>query len=246
MLVGESAAGLEVAGGQALEVEAGEQPALDPGTPLPPTDNLGAESLHPIRKIADPRLADLHRTHADTDGPGGEVAVAIAAEVAAALVAGPPQELVDLGAESGMEHPLSAFPDQLLDQVVGGRDRCSRGQNLLPCRHGVASRSTRWYGSLVVDSNLEGYAVLVPSLAGASAAISTGQTEVYHRRTAGRRGLASLKRSQPSWTRRSGRRPARRIGGLAPRGRGGGVPTAHRGSKRRLASSWGPRSVGIS
>jgi hypothetical protein len=101
------------------------------------------------------------------------VAVAIAAEVAAALVAGPTQELVDLGAESGMEHPLSALPDQLLDQVGGGGDRCSRGQNLVPCRHGVASRSTRWYGSLVVDSNLEGYAVLVPSLAGASAAIPT-------------------------------------------------------------------------
>jgi hypothetical protein len=109
MLVGESAAGLEVAGGQALEVEAGEQPALGPGTPLPPTDNLGAESLHPIRKIADPGLADLHRPHAHPDGPGGEVAVAIAAEVAAALVAGSTQELVDLGAESGMEHPPSAF-----------------------------------------------------------------------------------------------------------------------------------------
>jgi hypothetical protein len=45
---------------------------------------------------------------------------------------------------------------------------------LVPCRHGVAFRSTRGNGSLVVDSNLEGYAVLVPSLAGASAAIPTG------------------------------------------------------------------------
>jgi hypothetical protein len=60
------------AGGQALEVEAAEQPALGPGTPLPPTDNLGAEGFDRIRKIADPGLGDLHCPHAHPDGPGGE------------------------------------------------------------------------------------------------------------------------------------------------------------------------------
>jgi hypothetical protein len=60
------------------------------------------------------------------------VAVPIAAEVAASLVAGPAEKLIDLGAESGVEHPLGALTDQLLDQVVGRRDRCSRGQNLEP------------------------------------------------------------------------------------------------------------------
>src|ERR1035437_2339333 len=68
-----------------------------------------------------------------------------------------------------------------------------------------------------------------------------GKTEVHHRRTVGRRGLASLRRSQPSWTRGSGRRSGRgeigprpiangwaRPGGTAG-GLGGGAPAAGAG-----------------
>ena len=80
---------LEVAAGQPLEVEAGEQPALGPRAPLPAAHDLRTERLGPLGDIAHPRLADLHRPHPHSDAASGQMAVAVAAELADPLVAGP-------------------------------------------------------------------------------------------------------------------------------------------------------------
>jgi hypothetical protein len=99
------------------------------------------------------------------------MAVPAAAELAGPLVAEPAEELVDLSGQDLLKQALRALADELLEGVVGCRDRCSRGQDLVPCRHGVASRIDPAHRAEVGDKHLEGYAVFVPALSGSSPAI---------------------------------------------------------------------------
>jgi hypothetical protein len=43
---------------------------------------------------------------------------------------------------------VSPFSSHDFEGVVGRRNRCSRGQNLIPCRHGVTSKTTVGSGRL--------------------------------------------------------------------------------------------------
>lgn len=115
------------------------------------------------RDVAHPRLADLHGAHAGADGARRQVPVAVAAEVVAALVAEPAEELVDLSAERFLQDALRTGADELLEGVVGRRDGCGRGQDLVPCgqRRGLQDRPGL-RAEVGVD-HLEGYAVLVPA-----------------------------------------------------------------------------------
>jgi hypothetical protein len=99
--------------------------------------------------------------------------VAVAAELVGPLVVEPLEEVGDLEPERLREDALGALSDGALEKVVRGGDRCSRGQNLIPCRHGVASRIDPVLRAEVGVKHLEGYAVFVPALSGSSAAVST-------------------------------------------------------------------------
>jgi hypothetical protein len=99
--------------------------------------------------------------------------VAVAAELVRPLVAQPLKEVGDLQSERLGQDPFGAFSNGAVKEIVGGGNKCSGGQNLIPCRHGVASRIDPVLRAEVGVEHLEGYAVFVPSLSGSSEAVST-------------------------------------------------------------------------
>jgi hypothetical protein len=125
---------LEVARGQALEVQPRQQAGLGARTALVAAHDLRAEGLGTLGDVADSRLANLDGTHAGPDRPGGQVAVAVAAELLGTLVAEPAEELIDLRGERLLEEALGSLTDELLDGVIGRRNGGGRGRDLVPCR----------------------------------------------------------------------------------------------------------------
>jgi hypothetical protein len=67
------------------------------------------------------------------------VAITVAPELRHPLIAGAAKELFHLRLQGGLQKLLRPTSDHSLQEVMGRRHRCGGWQDLILCRHGVAS-----------------------------------------------------------------------------------------------------------
>ena len=132
---------LEVTTCQPLEVQPHYEARLSPRATLVARDDLGVEPVcaDRWRHIADLRETDLDSTHADANGSFRQVAIAIAAVLARALVPAATQEIVNFRFQHVSEHLAGSLTHHHLEHIIRSGDRCGWRQNLIAFRHDVAS-----------------------------------------------------------------------------------------------------------
>jgi len=135
---------LEVARGEALQIEPGEEALGRGGEVASPGQDRRLERRRVGRDVTHPGRADPDRPGPDADLARAGIAVAVADVRGPALVVGASEVLVHLGPQGLFEHPSGALPGDGLERVGDHGARLGREsvRGLVPSHGGV---SFRWF-----------------------------------------------------------------------------------------------------